>query len=96
MKGDFTNMTADLDLNLSNLAGNLVLPTTPGSTPTGTPTGGLPSLPGLPLPTGSSTSYSSSSSSGGVLCPPVCVAPERDSGSGSDGSWRSLYYGGAA
>jgi phospholipid/cholesterol/gamma-HCH transport system substrate-binding protein len=103
MKGDFTNLSADLDLNLQNLAGNLGVPTTPpgGGLPTGTPTlpipslpvPTLPSLPGLPLtpkPSGTSTTRS---------CPPVigCPlgAPAEQSGS-SDDSWRSLYYGGAA
>lgn len=103
MKGDFTNLSADLDLNLQNLAGNLGVPTTPpgGGLPTGTPSlpipslpvPTLPSLPGLPLtpkPSGTSTTRS---------CPPVigCPlgAPAEQSGS-SDDSWRSLYYGGAA
>jgi phospholipid/cholesterol/gamma-HCH transport system substrate-binding protein len=103
MKGDFTNLSADLDLNLQNLAGNLGVPTTPpgGGLPTGPPTlpipslpvPTLPSLPGLPLtpkPSGTSTTRS---------CPPVigCPlgAPAEQSGS-SDDSWRSLYYGGAA
>jgi phospholipid/cholesterol/gamma-HCH transport system substrate-binding protein len=98
MKGDFTNMSADLDLNLKNLAGNLGVPTTPpggGGLPTTPPSlpslPTVPTLPGLPLPTGSSTSSSTS-------CPPVigCLgAPARESGS-SDDSWRSLYDGGAA
>ncbi|WP_457253863.1 MCE family protein [Pedococcus sp. P5_B7] len=99
MKGDFTNMSVDMDLNLKNLAGNLGVPTTPPggpSLPTGTPSLPLPPvppLPGLPpLPTGSSTSSSTS-------CPPIvgCPlgAPAQESGS-SDESWRSLYYGGAA
>jgi phospholipid/cholesterol/gamma-HCH transport system substrate-binding protein len=103
MKGDFTNMSADLDLNLTNLAGNLGVPTTPpggGGLPTGTPSlpslptlptlPPVPSLPGLPVPT--STSSSSTS------CPPVigCPlgAPAQQSGSaGSDQSWRTLYGG---
>jgi phospholipid/cholesterol/gamma-HCH transport system substrate-binding protein len=100
MKGDFTNMSADLDLNLTNLAGNLGVPTAPGSTPTGTPTGGLPGpgLPGLPPVPGTSTSSSSTSHS----CPPIIGCPlgapdsSGSSSSSSDGSWRSLYYGGAA
>ena len=107
MKGDFTNMSIDMDLNLEHLAGNLGLPTTPpggGGLPTGLPTG-LPSLPSLPsvppvptlpslpgLPGGTSSSTSRS-------CPPVigCTlgAPKQSGSSSSDGSWRSL-YGGAA
>ena len=123
IKGDYTNLAADLDLNLTNLAGNLGLPTVPGGglptgLPTGVPTGlptGLPpvpslpslpsvpsvpstpvpSVPDVPLPTGtSSSSSSSSSSSGGVGCPPLCLGAQQ-SQSSSDGSWRSLYGGGA-
>ena len=98
MKGDYTNMTADLQLDLTdpkNLLGSLGAPT---GAPSGTPTGGpgLPSvpvptgsLPGLPLPGGSS----STSPTGGVGCPPICLAPgsSSSSSSGSDDSWRSLY-----
>lgn len=101
MKGDFTNLSADLDLNLQNLAGNLGVPTTPpggGGLPTGTPTVPIPTvppLPGLPpLPGGTSTGTSTS-------CPPIigCPlgAPAQQSGSSNgDQSWRSLYDGGAA
>jgi phospholipid/cholesterol/gamma-HCH transport system substrate-binding protein len=100
MKGDFTNMSADLDLNLQNLAGNLGVPTTPpgGGLPTSTPTLPIPTLP-LPtvpplpgLPTGTSTTRS---------CPPIIGCPlgapaEQSGSSDGDQSWRSLYYGGAA
>jgi phospholipid/cholesterol/gamma-HCH transport system substrate-binding protein len=103
MKGDFTNLSADLDLNLKNLAGNLGLPSglpsgTP--TPTGTSTGGLPGIPGLPdlppiLPGPSGTT--SSSCLPVVGCPLGAPAQESSSSGsgGSDDSWRSL-YGGAA
>ena len=99
MKGDFTNMSVDMDLNLKNLAGNLGVPTTPpggGGLPTGTPT--LPTLPPVPSVTipplpGTPTPTSTS-------CPPIigCPlgAPAQDSGSSGDQSWRSLYDGGAA
>jgi phospholipid/cholesterol/gamma-HCH transport system substrate-binding protein len=108
MKGDYTNMSADLQLDLTDpraLLGNLGVPTT---APTGAPTGpgGLPSLPGLPgvplpspsisvpgVPVGPSPS---GTSSGGVCLPgAICVGAAQESGSGSDDSWRSL-YGGAA
>jgi phospholipid/cholesterol/gamma-HCH transport system substrate-binding protein len=101
MKGDYTNMSADLQLDLSdpkNLLGSLGVPTSP---PSGTPTGGLPSVPGLPLPTGSVPGVplptgSSTSPTGGVGCPPICLAPgsggsNSTDSSGDDGSWRSLY-----
>ncbi|GAB3068181.1 hypothetical protein GCM10027080_05920 [Pedococcus soli] len=118
IKGDYTNLSADLDLNLKNLAGNLGLPTTlpTGGLPTGgLPTGGLPGLPGLPtpslpvtpsLPTPSisvpsvpgvplpSSTSSSRTSSGNPVCPPLCLSPQQ-SQSSSDGSWRSLYGGDA-
>jgi phospholipid/cholesterol/gamma-HCH transport system substrate-binding protein len=102
MKGDYTNMTADLQVDLTdprNLLGSLGAPTSP---PSGGPTGGLPglpglpgvpgptgSLPGIPLPGGSSTSSPTSR----IGCPPICLAPGSRSGSSSssDGSWRSLY-----
>src|SRR5207342_3047323 len=100
MKGDYTNMSADLQLDLSdpkNLLGSLGVPTSP---PSGTPTGGLPSVPGLPLPTGSVPGVplptgSSTSPTGGVGCPPICLAPgsggsNSTDSSGDDGSWRSL------
>ena len=103
MKGDFTNMSVDMDLNLKNLAGNLGVPTTPpggGGLPTGTPTLPLPTLPPVPSVTippvlpGGPTPTSTS-------CPPIvgCPlgAPAQQSGSsGDDQSWRSLYDGGAA
>jgi hypothetical protein len=52
MRGDYTNMQANLELSLEDLAGSLGLPTAPpGGTPT-PPGPGLPSLPSLPsLPT---------------------------------------------
>ena len=99
MKGDYTNMSADLDLNLENLLGNLSKSSpTPGGTATGPgglplPTPSLPSLPGLPVqpsPTGTSPT--------GAICVPgtICVGSGQPSGSSSsDGSWRSLYGGGA-
>ena len=69
MKGDFTNMSADLDLNLKDLAGNLSSGSGSGSgggsgggggglgLPIPLPTGTLPTggLPSLPAPTPSST-----------------------------------------
>jgi phospholipid/cholesterol/gamma-HCH transport system substrate-binding protein len=103
MKGDYTNMTANLQLDLSdpkNLLGSLGVPTSP---PSGTPTGGLPGVPSLPLPTGGlpglpgPTGSSSTSPTGGIGCPPVCLAPGANGSSGSgssdqsDESWRSLY-----
>ncbi|NYG06354.1 phospholipid/cholesterol/gamma-HCH transport system substrate-binding protein [Phycicoccus badiiscoriae] len=101
MKGDYTNMSATLDLNLANLAGNMGLPTGP---PTGVPTG-LPTIPGLPIPTPSVSvpslpiTPSHSSTSGNCVPGIICVgAPPPSSSSGSsssDESWRSL-YGGAA
>ena len=103
MKGDFTNLSADLDLNLKNLAGNLGVPGglpsgTP--TPTGTSTGGLPGIPGLPdlppiLPGPSGTSSSTSSCLSVVGCPLGAPRSGSSSTGGSDESWRSL-YGGAA
>jgi phospholipid/cholesterol/gamma-HCH transport system substrate-binding protein len=47
MKGDYTNMSADLDLDLTDLVGDLGLPTAP---PTGRPTTPGPGLPTGPLP----------------------------------------------
>jgi phospholipid/cholesterol/gamma-HCH transport system substrate-binding protein len=112
MKGDYTNLDADLDLNLRNLSGNLGVPTTP---PTGEPgqpglpTPTLPVDPDLPLPPlpplpGQPTP--SSSSPGPclpLLCPAQGSSSSRSSGAGSsssegssDGSWRSLYEGGQA
>jgi phospholipid/cholesterol/gamma-HCH transport system substrate-binding protein len=105
MKGDYTNLHISADLDLRNLAGNLGVPTAP-------PTKGgpsLPTVPKLPLPTtlpdlplpGQSSS-TTSPSGGGSLCVPgvTCVgSAEPGSSSGgtaSDGSWRSLYGGGAA
>ncbi len=122
IKGDYTNLSANLDLNLKNLAGNLGLPTglPTGGLPTGLPTGGLPtglpslpSLPGVPLPSVTvpsipgvpsvpgvpvpqRTSSSSSTTSGGLGCPPLCLSGQQSqSSSSSDGSWRSLYGGDA-
>ena len=89
MKGDFTNMSADLDLDLQHLAGNLGLPTSPGGGGAGgggggggggglpLPTPSLP-IPGLPLPSGSSTSPSSPSPT-----TPTCSIPILCSGGGS-------------
>ena len=98
MKGDYTNMSADLDLNLQTLLGNLAKSApTPGGTPT------LPGLPGLPLPTPSLPSLPglpvqpspSGTSPSGKVCLPgtICLGSAQRSGSssGSDGSWRSLY-----
>jgi phospholipid/cholesterol/gamma-HCH transport system substrate-binding protein len=101
MKGDYTNMSIDMDLNFEHLAGNLGVPTKPpggGGLPTGLPTG-LP-IPSLPLPTPSVSIPSVPLTPGGTtpapLCPPVCLAPAQSSQQGSsDDSWRSL-YGGAA
>ena len=67
MKGDYTNMSADLDLNLKNLAGNLSGGSGSGSgggsgggglpIPLPLPTGPLPGVPtpSVPVPTPSST-----------------------------------------
>ena len=105
MKGDYTNMSADLQIDLTDpraLLGNLGVPTT---APTGTPTGpgGLPGLPSVPLPSPSISvpglpvhPSSSGTSTGGVCLPgAICVGARQQSRSGSDDSWRSL-YGGAA
>ena len=100
MKGDFTNMSIDLDLNLQNLAGNLGVPTTPpgGGLPTRTPT--LPTRPCRCRPCRRCPA-----------CPPARRPPAaalrssaarwvpRPSSPGpraTTDSWRSLYYGGAA
>ncbi|WP_230208898.1 MCE family protein [Nostocoides sp. HKS02] len=104
MKGDYTNMTANLQLDLRDpkaLVGSLGGPTSPPSGG-GLPTGGLPSLPvpGLPsvpappsLP-GVPVPSSTTGSCGLPICP--LGAPQPQSGSGSsDGSWRSLYGGDA-
>jgi phospholipid/cholesterol/gamma-HCH transport system substrate-binding protein len=106
MKGDYTNMVANLQVDLSDPRSLLGSAGSPTSTPSGSPTGGLPgvpSLPGLPVPTGSVPVPSlpgaspTSSSGGGVGCPPLCLGSSGSSGSGgpdgaaSDGSWRSLY-----
>jgi phospholipid/cholesterol/gamma-HCH transport system substrate-binding protein len=103
MKGDYTNMAADLDLNLENLAGNFGLPTAPpggGGLPTGgLPTGGgLPPIPGLPpispsIPKLSiKPSPSGTTPTTGICVPTICVGSAPKSSS-SDGSWRSLYGG---
>jgi phospholipid/cholesterol/gamma-HCH transport system substrate-binding protein len=97
MKGDYTNMSADLDLNLANLLGNLSKSApTPGGTPTGP--GGLPSLPlptpslpGLPV----QPSPSGTSATGKVCIPGTICVGSAERSSSSDGSWRSLYGGGA-
>ena len=104
MKGDYTNMSIDLDLNLEHLAGNLgrahrrsraAAPPTPG----GSSTSG-PLIPGCPCRRSPSRACRSlpaerprrrASASPGHLC--RCPGPAR-SGS-ADESWRSL-YGGAA
>jgi phospholipid/cholesterol/gamma-HCH transport system substrate-binding protein len=106
MKGDYTNMTANLQLDLRDpkaLIGSLGGPTSPPSGGGGLPTGGLPSLPvpglpsvpappslpGVPLPSSTTSSHC-----GLIICP--LGAPQPQSGSGSsDGSWRSLYGGDA-
>lgn len=48
------------------------------------PTVTLPTIPGVPLPTPTSTR------SGGILCPPLCAQAQ------DDRSWESLYTGGAS
>ena len=99
MKGDYTNMSIDMDLNFEHLAGNLGLPTgLPTGTSTGTSTTGP--IPSLPLPTPSVSipdlPVTPGSTTPGPLCPPVCLAPSSSSPQeSSDDSWRSL-YGGAA
>lgn len=100
IKGDYTNLhvTADLDLR------TLTLPT-----PTGAPTLPLPSLPvptlpvpSLPLPTVTvplpslplpTSGVPLPTTSGGPLCPPICVAQVSADG-GADRSWTTLYTGG--
>jgi phospholipid/cholesterol/gamma-HCH transport system substrate-binding protein len=102
MKGDYTNMSADLDLNLQTLLGSLSKSGAPGGTPSlpGLPLP-TPSLPSLPVPTPSlpvQPSPSGTSPTGKVCVPgTVCVGSAQSSGqsSGSDGSWRSLYGGDA-
>ncbi|HET8766017.1 MAG TPA: mammalian cell entry protein, partial [Pedococcus sp.] len=81
MKGDYTNMSADLDLNLKNLAGNLSGGSGSGSgggsgggglpIPLPLPTGPLPGVPtpSVPVPTPSSTPTA-----------PVCPIPVLCSG----------------
>jgi len=92
MKGDFTNMSADLDLNLQHLAGNLGAPTSPGGggggggggLPLPTPSLPLPlpsvpdvpSVPNVPLPSGSSTPTPQPTT-------PTCSIPVLCSGGGS-------------
>lgn len=107
MKGDYTNMSADIDLDLQGIAGNLGLP---GTLPTGGQPGGgagggpLPGLPSLPLPSLPLPSLTvptlplgqptPTSTSGGPLCPlGVCLGAPA-SQPGGDDSWRSLYGGG--
>jgi phospholipid/cholesterol/gamma-HCH transport system substrate-binding protein len=100
MKGDYTNMSANLQLDLRDpkaLVGSLGGPT---STPTGggLPTGGVPSLPipGLPSPSLPGVPLPSSTTSGGCGLPICPLGAPAQSGSGSsDGSWRSLYGGDA-
>ena len=109
MKGDYTNMSADLQIDLTDpgaLLGNVGVPTTPpsgGPTPTGGLPGGIP-VPSMPIPTPSVsipgvplTPSPSGTSTGGVCLPgAICVgAPQRSDSSSSDGSWRSLYAGAA-
>lgn len=101
MKGDYTNLHVTADLDLRNLAGNLGVPTAP-------PTGGLPGVPGLPLPTPTLPTTPglplpgqpspTSTSTGGTVCVPglPCVGSGPSQGSSSDSSWRSLYTGGQA
>ncbi len=101
MKGDYTNLHVTADLDLRNLAGNLGVPTAP-------PTGGLPGVPGLPLPTPTlpitpglplpGQPSPTSTSTGGTVCVPglPCVGSGPSQGSSSDSSWRSLYTGGQA
>jgi phospholipid/cholesterol/gamma-HCH transport system substrate-binding protein len=102
MKGDYTNLHITADLDLRHLAGNLGVPTTPptGGKPT-LPTPSLPidpSLPGVPDVPIPGSSSSTSPGGGGGLCVPgvTCVGSAEPSSSSSDGSWRSLYGGGAA
>ena len=112
MKGDYTNMSADLDLNLEHLAGNLGVPTGGAGGGTGGGGGGggggLP-IPSLPLPTpsisipglplGPSTPSGTSTSRS---CPPVIGCPlgaPASSTSPSSGSGDDSWrslYGGAA
>jgi phospholipid/cholesterol/gamma-HCH transport system substrate-binding protein len=111
MKGDFTNMSADLDLNLKNLAGNLGVPTTApggGGLPTSTPSLPLPTVPTVPtvptLPTVPPlpglppvpTSTSTTRSCPPVIGCPVGAPAQQSGSSDGDQSWRSLYDGGAA
>lgn len=106
MKGDYTNLHITADLDLRNLAGNLGVPTAPPTK--GGPS--LPTVPNLPVPSvtvpdlplpGQSPS-STTSGGGGKLCVPgvSCVGSAEpgssSDGAASDGSWRSLYGGGAA
>ena len=100
MKGDYTNMSADLDLNLQTLLGNLAKSAPqPGGTPTPPggglplPTPSLPSLPSLPTPSLPVSPSPTGTSPTGKVCLPgtICVGSAQKSSSGSDGSWRSLY-----
>ena len=101
MKGDYTNLHVTADLDLRNLAGNLGVPTAP-------PTGGLPGVPGLPVPTPTLPTTPglplpgqpspTSTSTGGTVCVPglPCVGSGPSQRLSSDSSWRSLYTGGQA
>ncbi|MHB1614627.1 MAG: MCE family protein [Actinomycetes bacterium] len=88
MKGDYTNLSLRLRLNLTDLYGMLVgpspgpslpvpVPTTPVPTPvpTSVPTS-VPTLPGLPLPTPTLTvpPLTSGTSGGSAFCPPLCLS----------------------
>ncbi|MFQ6173106.1 MCE family protein [Oryzobacter sp. R7] len=95
IRGDYTNLWVTGDFDLRDIE-VLPQPTNPGPQPTlpvptlpvptlPLPTVPLPtvSVPGVPLPTSTSTS------TGGILCPPVCAQ-------GEDRSWESLYTGGTS
>lgn len=73
MQGDYTNLSLRLKLNLTDLYSTLVGPTPAPTLPVPVPT-----LPGLPTPTPTPTLTGlptpSGSSSGGSLCPPLCLS----------------------
>lgn len=82
VKGDYVNLDATVDLNLAKLYGNLLGPVAPKPSPTKPPSpttppkgkggqGLLPGLPLLPLPTPSPGGPGGSS--GGILCPLLCI-----------------------
>lgn len=102
MPGDYTNLHATADLNLTNLAGNLGTPLpTPGPGLPGLP--GLPDVPSLPLPLPSATvpvpAVGPTTSECATL---VCLgqgdqgSQASQSGDGSNDSWLSLMRTGGA